>query len=119
VDDCGDQSDERPEMCGDYMRCDFERAMCQWTQDGTDSFDWVRQAGRTPSGGTGPSLDHTVGTNTGHYLFIESSNPRVRGVEWFLENTCTAYSPIYSQSSNPRVKGSRVVSGIYSVESNL
>ncbi|MEM6261856.1 MAG: T9SS type A sorting domain-containing protein [Bacteroidota bacterium] len=35
--------------------------------------DWVIDNGGTPSGSTGPSVDHTTGTFTGNYLFVETS----------------------------------------------
>ena len=77
VDDCGDRSDETTAVCSTYTRCNFERDMCQWSQDATDDFDWTRQAGGTPSTNTGPTYDHTVGDNTGHFVYAESSQPRV------------------------------------------
>ncbi|XP_035699729.1 uncharacterized protein LOC118432298 [Branchiostoma floridae] len=51
--------------------CDFDTDLCQYTQDTTDDFDWTRNSGRTPTGGTGPTGDHTTGS--GHYMYIESS----------------------------------------------
>ena len=46
--------------------CDFETPnICGYTQDQTDTFDWTRRSGSTPSAGTGPSVDHTLGTSTG------------------------------------------------------
>lgn len=47
--------------------CDFESGMC--TYDNTqaeDQFDWLRNAGTTPSLRTGPSVDHTLGTGFGN-----------------------------------------------------
>lgn len=46
---------------------------------GSDDFDWIRSKGSTTSTFTGPSLDHTLGNSQGHYIFIESSAPRVKG----------------------------------------
>jgi len=46
-----------------------------WSDLTTDTFDWTRQSGKTPSSSTGPS-----GAKTGtHYLYIESSSPRNEG----------------------------------------
>ncbi|XP_035699728.1 MAM and LDL-receptor class A domain-containing protein 1-like [Branchiostoma floridae] len=54
--------------------CDFETAnLCQYTQDRTDDFDWTRDSGGTPSGFTGPTGDHTTGTSSGQYMYIEAS----------------------------------------------
>ena len=43
------------------FNCNFDRDLCGWVQDKTDTFDWTRQRGRTSSSGTGPSSDHTGG----------------------------------------------------------
>ena len=49
--------------------CDFEQesGVCTWTNDKTfqDDFDWVIGFGGTPGGSTGPSKDHTKGTEKG------------------------------------------------------
>ena len=39
--------------------------ICGYTQDGTDDFDWTRGSGKTSSTYTGPTFDHTYGTNNG------------------------------------------------------
>ncbi|XP_078575821.1 uncharacterized protein LOC144861696 [Branchiostoma floridae x Branchiostoma japonicum] len=57
--------------------CDFDTDLCQYTQDTTDGFDWTRDSGGTGTGSTGPSTDHTTGS--GHYMYIETSNPRQQG----------------------------------------
>jgi len=58
--DCGDNSDELP--CG--TNCTFEGDCYKgWRQStGTDNFNWRRKKGKTPSVGTGPITDHTLGT---------------------------------------------------------
>lgn len=48
--------------------CDFELDTCTWTNTGGDNFDWMRTRGSTPSSYTGPSSDHTQGTNEGKLL---------------------------------------------------
>lgn len=93
VDDCGDGSDETNDECMTYTRCNFEQNMCQWTQDDTDDFNWKRQAGGTPSRGTGPGFDHTLGTSTGHFVYIESSQPRHKG------DKARLIGPIFQPSS--------------------
>lgn len=46
--------------------CDFESNLCGYVNDKSgDNFDWTRQTGRTASSNTGPSSDHTLGTNSG------------------------------------------------------
>lgn len=54
--------------------CDFEEGDCNWTQLADDDFDWVRGFGQTPTAHTGPSVDHSTNTGTGHYYYLESSN---------------------------------------------
>ena len=46
--------------------CTFEDPnLCGWTNIHGDNFDWTRSSGSTVSLGTGPSADHTYGTNQG------------------------------------------------------
>lgn len=40
----------------------------RFTQDKTDQFDWVRNSLKTQSSQTGPSSDHTYGTDKGEIL---------------------------------------------------
>lgn len=50
--------------------CDFEdSALCGFTQDKNDSFNWTWKAGETTTSFTGPSADHTEGTATGMALW--------------------------------------------------
>jgi len=41
-----------------------------------DNIDWIARKGPTPTGnwGTGPAVDHTLGTSSGTYLYTESTN---------------------------------------------
>ncbi|XP_078691075.1 MAM and LDL-receptor class A domain-containing protein 2-like isoform X4 [Branchiostoma floridae x Branchiostoma belcheri] len=60
--------------------CDFEHEtsdLCGYVQDETDQLQWTRQQGGTPSAGTGPSADHTLGTDAGHYMYMETSSDGV------------------------------------------
>ncbi|KAL5006374.1 hypothetical protein ScPMuIL_015180 [Solemya velum] len=56
--------------------CTFETGYCRWTQSTDDDFDWTRFQGPSPSDDTGPSVDHTLGTAQGYYLYIDASPPR-------------------------------------------
>ena len=38
-----------------------------------DDIDWRTNSGQTPSNNTGPSTDHTYGTSSGKYLYLEPS----------------------------------------------
>ncbi|XP_067654295.1 MAM and LDL-receptor class A domain-containing protein 1-like isoform X2 [Haliotis asinina] len=61
-------------------KCTFEDSIiCGFSQDLSDDFDWTRHEGLTPSYGTGPASDHTYGTRSGHYMYIETSEPRRTG----------------------------------------
>lgn len=57
--------------------CTFENflssssALCGWTQDTNDDFNWSRDSGSTASYRTGPSFDHTYGTNKGRYTGLQ------------------------------------------------
>jgi hypothetical protein len=39
----------------------------------TDDLDWTVDVGGTGSGGTGPSVDHTIGSAAGVYVYVETS----------------------------------------------
>ena len=75
--DCCDASDEKQSVCSAYNKCDFEYGMCGWQNLKNDKFDWQRHRGPTSSFGTGPTQDHTSRSQSGYYLYIESSSPRM------------------------------------------
>jgi hypothetical protein len=78
--DCLDGSDEDPSLCGLLPgHCDFENGLCGYSQGSDDNFDWLLYSGSTISVLTGPPFDHTYGTAAGHYIYIETSLPRVAG----------------------------------------
>eukprot|EP00057_Strongylocentrotus_purpuratus_P017081 XP_011671555.1 PREDICTED: MAM and LDL-receptor class A domain-containing protein 1-like [Strongylocentrotus purpuratus] len=55
--------------------CNFEStsdAMCGWTQSIRDGFDWILHSGPTKSYNSGPDVDHTLQTDKGHYMLIDS-----------------------------------------------
>jgi len=58
--------------------CTFENGMCHFKQDSNDDFDWTRRIGGTPSGNTGPEVDHTT-SRIGTFLYIEASSPQKKG----------------------------------------
>ena len=73
--------------CPDAGVCTFQEDLCNWIngQNGVvDDFDWLRNSGSTPSFGTGPTVDHTLGTPEGVYLYIEASNSYVKGQKAWL-----------------------------------
>uniref|UniRef100_A0A0B7AY17 MAM domain-containing protein n=1 Tax=Arion vulgaris TaxID=1028688 RepID=A0A0B7AY17_9EUPU len=80
--------------------CGFEDPhLCGFTNinDTSDFFDWERAKGSTPSGGTGPTKDHTCDGPTGHFMFIEAS-AKGRGSNAIL------YSPLYRGMSEQCVE---------------
>ncbi|XP_033367551.1 MAM and LDL-receptor class A domain-containing protein 1 [Parus major] len=92
VDDCGDGSDE--DSCDPDLQCNFENGLCNWEQDVWDDFDWIRIRGPTPTVNTGPLKDRTTGTARGHYLYLESSEPRQ------FQDKAVLLSPLFHPSAN-------------------
>lgn len=50
-----------------------QNAIEGWVQSTTDDDDWTFLSGSTTSGGTGPQFDHTTGTLSGVYAYMEVS----------------------------------------------
>ncbi len=50
-----------------------------WVGSPTTNYSWIADAGGTISGGTGPAVDHTVGTAAGIYMYVEASTPAIAG----------------------------------------
>ena len=46
-----------------------------WSNVTGDYSDWTVDINGTSSSNTGPGVDHTLGTPTGHYLYTETSSP--------------------------------------------
>ncbi|XP_078371348.1 meprin A subunit beta-like [Oculina patagonica] len=65
------------------MRCNFDNGLCKgWSQSRSDQLNWTVRRGKTPTGGTGPSADHS---GSGKYVYIETSKgkPKDRAVLLF------------------------------------
>ncbi|KAM9207475.1 LOW QUALITY PROTEIN: apical endosomal glycoprotein [Dugong dugon] len=61
--------------CPQPASCDFESGLCGWSHlpwpsPGGYSWDW--SSGATPSRYLQPSVDHTLGTEAGHFAFFET-----------------------------------------------
>ncbi|XP_069753664.1 IgGFc-binding protein-like isoform X1 [Narcine bancroftii] len=54
------------------LDCNFDSDLCRWTQSKTDTLDWKRISGSTPSFNTGPAFDHT--TAGGYYVYLEGND---------------------------------------------
>ncbi|XP_074871606.1 apical endosomal glycoprotein isoform X2 [Carettochelys insculpta] len=76
--DCRDCSDEN--QCGYHKEsailgapfaCDFEEGTCGWKDVSTSAYQWVIDRASSSPWGTGPSTDHTRGTNLGWYMATE------------------------------------------------
>ncbi|XP_072014869.1 MAM and LDL-receptor class A domain-containing protein 1-like [Amphiura filiformis] len=73
--------------------CDFEQNdICNYIQAKDDWFDWTRNAGGTGSTDTGPSKDHTLGTDQGYYIYTEASSPRYKGDDARIESANVPFS---------------------------
>ncbi|XP_071951991.1 MAM and LDL-receptor class A domain-containing protein 1-like [Antedon mediterranea] len=56
------------------VSCSFETLdNCGYRQDQSDDFNWRSRRGATDTRYTGPSQDHTFGTELGRYMYIETS----------------------------------------------
>ncbi|TWW70868.1 MAM and LDL-receptor class A domain-containing protein 1 [Takifugu flavidus] len=95
INHCGDNSDEDPYICKGFSgRCNFEFDMCSWRQCQQDDFDWLIKAGSTLTVGTGPTGDHTLRNQSGHYVYLESSFPQAAG------DTACISGPLLSRRSS-------------------
>ncbi|EDL93565.1 MAM domain containing 4 [Rattus norvegicus] len=62
--------------CAQPGSCDFESGLCGWSHlpwPGLGGYSWDWSSGATPSRYPRPSVDHTVGTEAGHFAFFETS----------------------------------------------
>ncbi len=55
-----------PNMPGSVPQC--------WQVSSANDLSWYINKGNTPSSGTGPSVDKTTDTLTGHYMYLETSS---------------------------------------------
>ncbi|XP_029316426.1 MAM domain-containing glycosylphosphatidylinositol anchor protein 2 isoform X2 [Cottoperca gobio] len=79
------------------FQCGFEdEAVCLFSQDKTDVFDWTRHSAATRNTkytpNTGPSSDH-AGSKQGFYMYIETSRPRLE------EDKARLLSPTFNMNS--------------------
>ena len=75
--------------------CNFERGFCGWIQGvATDTLNWTRHQGPTSSFDTGPTVDHTTGSASGWYAYVEGS-------QFSSNNSAQLYSQPISPSNGP------------------
>ncbi|KAM6170149.1 apical endosomal glycoprotein [Rhynchocyon petersi] len=77
--DCGDCSDElqcgfhgAPYAPGGPFACDFERDSCGWQDVSTSGYRWLRDRAGASLQGPGARADHTLGTDLGWYMAIDT-----------------------------------------------
>ncbi|XP_022096405.1 MAM and LDL-receptor class A domain-containing protein 1-like [Acanthaster planci] len=69
-----DEIDRKDGACLPPGYCDFQEDLCGWyNEPNDDQLDFERSSGATQSYNTGPSYDHTYGTQNGYYVFLETS----------------------------------------------
>ncbi|XP_076332023.1 meprin A subunit beta-like isoform X2 [Tachypleus tridentatus] len=76
--------------------CHFEDGLCGLEDDATVDFNWLLNRGKTTTFASGPSIDHTTGTNKGSYLYVEASYPRKPG------DRARITSPVFQGDSHDR-----------------
>ncbi|GAB1286077.1 Apical endosomal glycoprotein [Apodemus speciosus] len=62
--------------CAQPGSCDFESGLCGWSHlpwPSLGGYSWDWSSGATPSRYPQPSVDHTLGTEAGHFAFFETS----------------------------------------------
>ncbi|XP_006900710.1 PREDICTED: apical endosomal glycoprotein [Elephantulus edwardii] len=55
--------------------CDFESGLCGWSHlpgAGLGQYSWDWSSGATPSRYVQPAVDHTLGTEAGHFVYFET-----------------------------------------------
>lgn len=56
------------------QNCELENDLINLENVLYDDMDWRIDSAGTPTPGTGPSVDHTLGTAQGHYLYLSSAD---------------------------------------------
>ncbi|XP_050961124.1 MAM and LDL-receptor class A domain-containing protein 2 isoform X2 [Labeo rohita] len=59
---------------GVFVGCNFETDTCEWRDISVGQFVWKRDQNGTITANTGPSVDHTTGTELGWYMAVEASH---------------------------------------------
>ncbi|XP_066912161.1 uncharacterized protein [Clytia hemisphaerica] len=85
------ESEQRRQVKSLNLTCDFESPGCGWKNSKKGVKGWNIGKGATPSHRTGPSVDNTIKTKTGKYLYFEASwvsgtTPLRRGSRVILES---------------------------------
>ncbi|KFM80455.1 Apical endosomal glycoprotein, partial [Stegodyphus mimosarum] len=63
------------------LECDFDKSSCSFLKNHPEnSENWKFGRGQLNSAGEGPSVDHTFGTDQGHYLYVNGSAAKAKRV---------------------------------------
>ncbi|XP_076828203.1 MAM and LDL-receptor class A domain-containing protein 1-like [Brachyhypopomus gauderio] len=74
--------------------CDFEGAMCGWTQENDEEFGWIWVSGNDAIISSKPSVDHTTNTGSGHYIYMSSGSAHMPG------QSARIISPLFTTGSD-------------------
>ncbi|XP_047484991.1 MAM and LDL-receptor class A domain-containing protein 1-like [Penaeus chinensis] len=59
--------------CPATASCTFEDGLCGWAEaEGVGDVEWIMNSGKTPVEGTGPTYDHTLHSERGHYMYVQA-----------------------------------------------
>ncbi|KAJ8011341.1 hypothetical protein DPEC_G00057130 [Dallia pectoralis] len=75
-----------------FVGCSFENGTCEWEDVSLGQFTWQRDRNGTATENTGPSEDHTLGTELGYYMLVEFSRGDVNDL-------AKLQSPLMKQAS--------------------
>ncbi|XP_035225787.1 MAM and LDL-receptor class A domain-containing protein 1-like isoform X2 [Stegodyphus dumicola] len=68
-------------VSADDLKCDFDKSSCSFLSNDPENFEnWKFGRGQLNSAGEGPSVDHTIGTDQGNYLYVNGSASKAKGV---------------------------------------
>ncbi len=73
--------------CTDF--CDFNAS---WTNSRADSSDWITERGPGGSSNTGPNVDHTTGSSSGVYVYVDYNTTVCAGAVADLESNCIDFT---------------------------
>ncbi|CAC5403046.1 unnamed protein product [Mytilus coruscus] len=73
------------------LDCNFETELCNWNVEQESGNTWTVISGETPSGDTGPKVDHTYGFHNGHYIYLEATDRQNRQKSNLTSETVSPY----------------------------
>lgn len=68
---------DEPVVSGVFVGCQFEMDSCEWKDVSVGQFSWQRGQNGTTLDNTGPSVDHTTGTELGMSLQYPSFSTKM------------------------------------------